>query len=61
MCIEPEAAVACGEVFSMGLLIGVQIPKKNHKAVKIGAAIVFVGTYIPLMAKYAKILLDKRN
>jgi len=48
-------------LFSMGLLIGMQLPKKFHKAVKIGAAIVFVGTYIPLMVKYARILLDKRK
>ena len=48
-------------LFSMGLLIGMQLPKKFHKAVKIGAAVVFVGTYIPLMVKYARILLDKRN
>ena len=38
-------------LFSMGLLAGMQIPRKNHKPVMFFAFLVFICTYIPLMAK----------
>ena len=38
-------------LFSMGLLVGTQIPRKNHKPVMFFAFLVFICTYIPLMAK----------
>ena len=44
-------------LFSMGVLIGVQIPKRWKQLTEFVAAMVFVLTYIPLMAKYFSILL----
>lgn len=41
---------------AMGILIGLFVPKKAKKPVLIGAAAVFVGTYIPLMAKFFRIV-----
>lgn len=38
-------------LFSMGLLVGTQIPRKNHKPVICCAFLIFICTYIPLMAK----------
>ena len=39
-------------LFSLGILAGMQIPKKDKKEAGILALAVFVLTYIPLMAKY---------
>ena len=39
-------------LWAMGMLIGMQVPAKNKKAVAWGAACVFIATYIPLMAKF---------
>lgn len=36
---------------SMGILIGCFVPEKQKKYAAAGSAAVFVGTYIPLMAK----------
>ena len=41
---------------AMGLLIGINLPSKAKKPVLIGAAAVFVGTYIPLMVKFFRIV-----
>ena len=43
---------------AMGMLIGIQVPAKNKKAVKLGAAFVFIITYIPLMAKFYHVAKD---
>lgn len=46
---------------SMGILIGMMIPKK-HKEITVGAALgVFIGTYIPLMAKLYNIVEKEQN
>lgn len=41
---------------AMGILIGLFVPSKAKKPVLIGAAAVFVGTYIPLMVKFFRIV-----
>lgn len=46
-------------LFSMGLLVGTQIPRKNHKPVMFCAFLVFICTYIPLMAKLFGILREE--
>ena len=46
---------------SIGLLVGLQIPKKHRKPVAIGALIVFFATYIPLMTDFFRILFQKED
>ena len=46
---------------SIGLLVGLQIPKKHRKPVAIGALIVFFTTYIPLMTDFFHILFSKED
>ena len=36
---------------AIGIIVGISIPKKWKKGVLVGAALVFVITYIPLIAK----------
>ena len=45
-------------LFSIGILAGMQIPKRNKKAVSAVASAVFVLTYVPLMGKFIKVVLD---
>lgn len=45
-------------LFSMGILAGMQIQSRHKKAVGIAAGIVFLATYIPLMAKVFGIVKD---
>ncbi|MBS6196627.1 MAG: permease of phosphate ABC transporter [Clostridiales bacterium] len=40
---------------AMGIMIGLCVPKEKKKYPFVAAGIVFVVTYIPLMAKYIKI------
>lgn len=44
-------------LFSIGLLVGLQITEKRKKGVRIAASVVFTLTYIPLMVKYLWILI----
>ena len=46
-------------MFSIGLLVGLQITAKCKKGVRIAASVVFTLTYIPLMVKYLGILTAK--
>lgn len=46
-------------LFAMGVLVGIHIPEKNRKPVGIAAVAVFAATYIPLMAKFASVVLDE--
>ena len=46
-------------MFSIGLLVGLQITEKCKKGVRIAASVVFTLTYIPLMVKYLGILTAK--
>lgn len=48
-------------LFSMGLLAGMYIPKKKKEYVQIVSITVFLATYIPLMAKFFKIVKDNTN
>ena len=45
-------------LFAMGILAGMQIPGKSRKRVTIAAALVFAVTYIPLMSKYVRIIVE---
>ena len=45
----------------MGVLTGMQIVGKDKKKVRIAASVVFVLTYIPLMVKFLKIVVDKKK
>ena len=44
-------------LLSLGLLAGTWIAEQRKKGVRIAASVVFLLTYIPLMAKYLKILI----
>lgn len=46
-------------LFSMGLLAGTCISEKKKGPARAIAAIVFVVTYIPLMAKFFAVIADK--
>lgn len=46
-------------LFAIGVIIGVNITQKHRKAVTKAAAGVFAVTYIPLMAKFIKIIFRK--
>lgn len=46
-------------LFAMGILAGMQIPEKNKKETGIIAAVVFIATYIPLMSKFIRIVMEK--
>ncbi len=48
-------------LFSMGLLAGMGIPEKGRKKAGMMAALVFLATYIPLMAKFIKIAIKKEE
>lgn len=46
---------------AIGVLIGLEIPRKYKKSVFFGAMGVFVITYIPLMAKFFRIVRETDN
>ena len=39
-------------LFAIGLLAGMQVRESDKKEVRVGAAVLFAVTYIPLMSKY---------
>ena len=43
----------------MGVLIGVNLPKKYKKSVIIGCGIAFGVTYVPLVMKYIRIVIRR--
>lgn len=43
-------------LFAMGVLAGMQIPRKSRKQAGWIAAAVFAATYIPLMAKFFSVI-----
>lgn len=45
-------------LFAMGIIVGVNAPKKYRKPITIVSLIVFLSTYIPLMAKVLRIVKD---
>lgn len=46
---------------AIGVMIGLCIPKEKKKVPLILAAAVFVITYIPLMIKFIKIIMERRE
>ena len=46
---------------SMGIMIGTQVTPKHRKKVIALSAMVFLITYIPLMAKFFKIVFEKNH
>lgn len=46
-------------LFSAGVLAGTYIPKNRKECARIIALIGFTVTYIPLMAKFFKVIMDK--
>lgn len=58
-CTWKDMALLKFCLFSMGLLAGMQVVKKDKKRVRIAASIVFVLTYIPLMMKFLEVVMDK--
>ncbi len=58
-CTWKDMALLKFCLFSMGLLAGMQVLKKNKKRVRMAASIVFVLTYIPLMMKVLEVVMDK--
>lgn len=48
-------------LFAMGVLAGMQIPRKSRKQVGWIAAAVFMATYIPLMAKFFSVIRESEE
>ena len=48
-------------LFSMGVLAGTYIPQKKKACVRIIAMVVFVVTYVPLMVKLSKIVVNRNK
>ena len=48
-------------LFAMGMPAGMQIANQSKKVARAGTLVVFVATYIPLMAKYLSVVRDKYN
>lgn len=48
-------------LFSMGILAGIQIPKRSRQQAGWIAGVVFVATYIPLMAKFFSVISEKEE
>ena len=48
-------------LFSIGLLAGLQVTERCKQSVRIAALAVFLLTYIPLMTKFLRILIGKRQ
>lgn len=48
-------------LFAMGVLAGMRIPEKNREKAGWIAAVVFVVTYIPLMAKFFSVIGEKEE
>lgn len=58
-CTWKDMALLKFCLFSMGLLAGMQVVKKDKKRVRMAVSIVFVLTYIPLMMKFLEVVMDK--
>ena len=46
-------------LFSTGILVGMQVPDKEKKRTAILAALVFTVTYIPLMTKFIRVVMEE--
>ena len=45
---------------AVGILLGMQIPPKHRKAAALGAGVVFVATYLPLMGCFFALVRRER-
>ncbi len=48
-------------LLSLGMLAGILVPKKHRTPVLLGSLAVFVGTYIPLMARLVRMLGEEED
>ena len=48
-------------LLSLGMLAGILVSKKHRTPVLLGSLAVFLGTYIPLMARLVKMFGEKEN
>ena len=48
-------------LFSLGMLASILVPKKHRPLVLLGSLAVFLGTYIPLMARLVKMFGEKED
>lgn len=48
-------------LFSLGILAGIQIPKKNKKEAGLLALFVFAVTYLPLMGKLVGVIVEENR
>ena len=39
-------------LFALGFLFGTKVPRRRRLIARVGAAVLFISTYIPLMIKY---------
>lgn len=46
-------------LFSMGVIVGTQIPRKEKRTAACIASGVFAATYVPLMAKLLRVIREK--
>ena len=59
-CTWKDISVLKFCLIALGVLLGIAVPARKKKAAAWAASLVFVGTYIPLMAKFLPYLLGKR-
>ena len=45
-------------LIALGMMLGMAVPRERRKPFLIGAAVVFVATYVPLMVKLVRILME---
>lgn len=48
-------------LFAMGIMVGMQVPKKKKKTVYAISGLIFTVTYIPLMAKFFQLWLKESD
>mgnify|MGYP007121846675 CR=1 FL=1 len=48
-------------LFSIGVLAGMRIPEKNRKQAGVAAAVIFAVTYVPLMAKFVSVVMEREK
>lgn len=58
-CVWKDMAVIKCCVFSVGILAGTYIPKKNKELARTAALIVFAATLIPILIKFFAVIADK--
>ena len=46
-------------LISLGMMLGMAVDRRYRKPVLLGAAAVFIATYIPLMVKFYRIFTEK--